>query len=371
MVDKRDMTDGTGLQTTESGMRVATRFETRGTFATLLDRLGLTLAISARPDQLLLVGGDNGGLTVAAAVVSRPLGLAVSPNRLAIATPRSIVVFANVPRLAPHHPGRPGYHDAFFLPRTVHLTGECQMHDMVFAPDRIIGANTAFSCICGVDDNFSFTPIWHPPFISEIRAEDRCHLNGFAAEDGELRYVTCLAATDTREGWRGDPDGNGVLIDAQTNQILCSGLCMPHSPRLTNGTLLLLNGGEGQVLRVDRATGATTVLASLPGFTHGLCVYGDILFVGLSQNRVSRSANPTPVARRHERLVAGVAAIEAATGRLLGVLEFTEGVTEIYDVQPLPGMRRAGIQGLSNDDGLIGTDTPETVFWRRRPPGAA
>jgi uncharacterized protein (TIGR03032 family) len=72
------------------------------------------------------------------------------------------------------------------------------------------------------------------------------------------------------------------LIDVRANRMLRSDLCMPHSPRIVDDRLYLLNGGKGEVLRIDRKTGAGAVLARLPGFTHGLCAHGGVLFVGLS-----------------------------------------------------------------------------------------
>jgi hypothetical protein len=42
-------------------------------------------------------------------------------------------------------------------------------------------------------------------------------------------------------------------------------------------------------------------------------------------------------------LVAGVAAVEAKSGRLLGILEFITGVEEIFDLQVLPDIRRGEI----------------------------
>jgi uncharacterized protein (TIGR03032 family) len=276
-------------------------------------------------------------------------------------------VFANVPRLAAHYPGRRDYYDAFFVPRTIHFTGECQMHDMVFEGDAVIGANTNYSCICRVDGKFSFTPLWMPSFITQLRAEDRCHLNGFVGQGGELCYLTALAATDTEAGWREKPQSAGVLIDARRNVIMRSDLCMPHSPRIIGNQLYVLNGGEGEVLRVDRADGRSTVVARLPGFTHGLCGSGGILFVGMSQNRISRRSEPPPVAQRYGELTAGVAAIDERTGKILGVLEFAAGVTEVYDVHVLPGIRRAGMQNILATDGFIGVETPNSVFWSKRP----
>jgi hypothetical protein len=107
-------------------------------------------------------------------------------------------------------------------------------------------------------------------------------------------------------------------------------------------------------------------MARLPGFTHGLCAHDGILFVGMSQNRASRKENPPPVAQRTSSLIAGVAAIDRQSGRVLGTLEFSDGVTEVYDVKALPGIRRAGMQDLLATDGYVGTETPNSVFWTKR-----
>jgi uncharacterized protein (TIGR03032 family) len=339
----------------------------RGNFVAVLDRLGLSLVLSTRPNHIVFVGAADGHLTCSASLIAQPIGLAAERGRIAVATARTIIVFANVERLAAHYPGKPDYYDAFFVPRALYFTGDCHMHDMVFSGGAIIGANTNFSCICRVDGGFSFTPLWRPSFISQLRAEDRCHLNGFAGEDNELRYVTALSASDTEGGWREAPDTGGILIDARTNAIMRSDLCMPHSPRIIDDELYMLNGGEGHVLRVDRATGASTVVAELPGFTHGLCAHGGVLFVGMSQNRASRKKNPPPLAQRLSSLVAGVAAIDLASGQILGALEFVAGVSEVYDLQPLPGIRRACMQNLLAIDGYVSVETPNSGFWMKRP----
>jgi uncharacterized protein (TIGR03032 family) len=339
----------------------------RGDFVAILDRLGISLALSTRPNHIIFLGAIDGQLTRTATPVTQPMGLAAEPGRIAVATARSVVVFANVPRLAAHYPGKRDYYDAFFVPRTIHFTGDCHMHDMVFAGEAVIGANTNFSCVCRIDGSYSFTPLWHPSFITQLRPEDRCHLNGFVGENGELRYVTALSSTDTEGGWRESLDSGGILIDAKANAIMRSDLCMPHSPRIVDGELYLLNGGEGEVLHVDRVTGQSEIVARLPGFTHGLASYQGILFAGMSQNRVSRKKNPPPVTQKVDRLCAGLAAIDLRSGRLTGGLEFTSGVTEIYDVQILPGMRRAGMQSVLASDGFVAVDTPNSVFWSRRP----
>ena len=340
--------------------------KTRGDFVAILDRLGISIILSTRPNLIVCLGALDGDLTLSATMLSQPMGLAVDAGRIAVATARTVMIFANVSRLAPHYPGKPNHYDAYFVPRTIHMTGDCHMHDMVFQGQALIGVNTNFSCVCRIDGVSSFTPLWQPPFITQLRAEDRCHLNGFAVEGSQLRYVTALAGTDGAHGWRERPIDQGILIDAERGATLRSDLCMPHSPRLVGDTLYVLNGGEGEVLTCNRETGSSEIVARLPGFTHGLSSHGGYLFVGMSQNRASRAANPPPLAQRREALIAGVAIIEERTGAIMGALEFDAGVTEVYDVQIIPGVRRAGLQNLLSNDRYIAVDTPNAVFWTRR-----
>ena len=75
-------------------------------------------------------------------------------------------------------------------------------------------------------------PHWQPFFISELAAQDRCHLNGLALENEQPRYVTALGAGDSQGSWRPTKFSGGVLMDVPTNQIILENLAMPHSPRI-------------------------------------------------------------------------------------------------------------------------------------------
>lgn len=355
-----------GVDMTEPSAPGTLDWSVRGDFTAILDGLGFSLALSVRPDAVVFLGADGGRQTLTVVPVPRAMGLATEGRRLAVASDRAVAVFVDTPELAPHHPVEPGRFDAYYVARTIHLTGPGELHDLAFDGDRLLATNTRFSCICAIDGSFSFVPLWHPPFISRLCPEDRCHLNGFVMEGGEIRYATSLSGSDERNGWRRDPDRTGRLIDARTGRTLRRDLCMPHSPRIVDGRLYVLNGGEGEVLEIDVVTGADRRVARLPGFTHGLAHHDGYLFVGLSYNRVSRAANPPPVARRYESLFAGVVAIETGTGRIAGSIEFAGGVSEVYDVQVLPGVRRAGLQGLDVPDGHFAVDTPHAKFWVTR-----
>jgi uncharacterized protein (TIGR03032 family) len=337
-----------------------------GRFLQVLEQLKCTLAISRRPSGVALLGVDNGIPTLAACMLPRSMGLAVDGNRLAIATVRELMIFHNVSSLAPHYPQRPNYYDAIFVPRTQHFTGYLDLHDMAFDKQIVLAINTRYSCLCVIDGFFNFTPIWQPPFVTEFTPEDRCHLNGMAFAERRVNYVTALGETNTPSGWRDNMADGGILMEVPSGRIVLGGLSMPHSPRVYNGKLYVLEGGRGLVLRVEPATGAKQVVAKLPGFTHGLAEYGGILFVGLSKLREKRGPQGLPIESERDSLVAGVAAVSADTGEVLGIMEFYNGVHEIFDVQVMPNIRRAEILGPQKWFEQPSMVTMKGGFWQTK-----
>lgn len=121
---------------------------------------------------------------------------------------------------------------------------------------RLIFVNTRFGCLATVSDECSFVPLWRPNHLKNVpfkEAGDRCHLNGLAMKDGWPAIVTSVSQTDEIEGWRDKRKGGGVVIDVATNEVVCAGLSMPHSPRWHNGKLWLTNSGTGHLGFVDFA----------------------------------------------------------------------------------------------------------------------
>src|SRR5688572_3287325 len=147
-------------------------------------------------------------------------------------------------------------YDRLYVPRVGYTTGDVDAHDIgVDADGRPVFVATHFSCLATVSDTHSLVPIWKPPFISRLAAEDRCHLNGLAMEDGKPKYVTAVAQTDVADGWREHRRDGGCVIDVQTNDIVLNGLSMPHSPRVHEGRLWLCDSGTGRFGYVDRNHG--------------------------------------------------------------------------------------------------------------------
>ena len=99
--------------------------------------------------------------------------------------------------------------------------------------------------------------------------------NGLAIKDGKPAYVTAVSETNVAEGWREHRSGGGVVVDINTDEVVCSGLSMPHSPRWHNGKLWLANSGTGEYGYVDFDTGKFEPVVFCPGFIRGATMHGN------------------------------------------------------------------------------------------------
>lgn len=316
-------------------------------FAALLAKLDASLVVSTyQSGKVVVVRADGQTLNTHFANYPSPMGLAFGPHYLAIGTRHHIFELRNVPtageRVTPA-----ARHDACFLPRRQHFTGDLQIHELAFAGEELWAVNTRFSCLVTFDRDHSFVPRWQPPFISALAPEDRCHLNGLCIVDGAPRYVTALATSDVAAGWRETKAVGGVLVDVASREIVVRGLAMPHSPRFHRGQLWLLESGKGELGRVDMAGGKVEPVIRLPGFTRGLAFAGRYAFVGLSQVRESVFAG-LPVSALEERSC-GVWVVDLETGSIAAFLRFEDAVQEIFDVQLLPGLRYPHVSDPSGE----------------------
>jgi uncharacterized protein (TIGR03032 family) len=255
-----------------------------------------------------------------------------------VGTEREVWEYRNQPAVA----GKvdpPGKHDACYVPRKIHVTGDIRIHEVGFASDELWIVNTRFSTLCTLDGDNSFVPRWRPPFVTHLAPEDRCHLNGMAIVDGRVRFVTALGATNTAGGWREHKASGGLLLDVDSGEIVLRGLSMPHSPRRYGDRFFMLESGKGTIVTVDLAAGRVETIAALPGFTRGLAFAGPFAFVGLSQVRESRVFSGIPVTERVAERQCGVYVIDLRSGRTAAFLRFEGDVREVFDVQVLHGTR--------------------------------
>jgi len=184
---------------------------------------------------------------------------------------------------------------------------------------------------------------WKPEFISTLIDEDRCHLNGLAMENGKPKYVTAVSRSNTIDGWRDRRANGGIVMDVARNEIVCEGLSMPHSPRLHEGQLWLLNSGTGDLgtVEFDRAGNGTFVpKVFCPGFLRGLSFSGNLAFVGLSKPRHKRFeglALDQKLKEADSEAWCGVQIIDLDKGSCVDWFRIDGSIGEVFDVAILPG----------------------------------
>ena len=306
----------------------------------ILAQLNISLVVSTyQAGKVILVRNDAGTINTHFRNFQKPMGIAAHQHRLCIGGAKTVWTLCNMPAVA--HKLEPlGKHDACYLPRHTHVTGDIDIHEMAWSDSPELWlVNTRFSCLCTLDQDHSFNPRWRPFFISALAPQDRCHLNGLALVGGHPRYVTALGETDTPGGWRANKASGGLLIDVDSNEIRLRGLSMPHSPRWYENQLWLLESGQGSLAVVDLPKQTWRTVTQLPGFTRGIDFLGPLAFIGLSQVRESAVFSGIPLVERLQERNCGVWVVNIHTGQTVAFLRFEEAVQEIFAVQVLRGIR--------------------------------
>lgn len=335
--------------------RPVLRIDCSRRFPDWLEECDLALALSTyQTGKLFLIGrGERGRLSIFERSFDRAMGLWASPDarELCLATLFQIWCFADV--LDGRH-DREGY-DRLYVPQLAWTTGELDIHDLARDREgRLLFVATLMSCLATVGERASLHPVWRPPFVSRLAAEDRCHLNGLALREGRPAFVTAVARSDVVDGWRDRRGDGGVVIELGTDRVVAEGLSMPHSPRWYRGRLWLLESGSGWLGFLDPARGRFERVTFCPGYARGLAFHGPWAVVGTSMPRGDAMfqglALDRELAARGAAPRCGLLVIDTDSGEIRHWLRFEGVVSELYDVAVLPGVRRPRAVGLRSDE---------------------
>lgn len=316
---------------------------TRG-FNGWLTRHRTSLAFTSyQSGRVYLVGVDERErVAILEVITGRAMGLWANDQRLLVATQNQLWQYDNALLPGQVLDGK----DRHFIARKAMTTGDLDIHDIsIDADGRVVFVNTLFSCLATLSDTYSFKPLWKPSFISRLAAEDRCHLNGLAMRDGQPAFVTATSRSDTVNGWRARRLSGGCVIDVGSGEIVTEKLSMPHSPRWHDGQLWVLESGTGHLGTVDLETGRFDRKVFCPGFLRGLAFHSHFALVGLSLPRdgsFSGLALDDELKKRDTDPWCGIQIIDLRTGDIVEWLRFEAGVTELFDVVTLPGVRNPG-----------------------------
>ncbi len=302
--------------------------------------------------KLLLFGRKpDGGLGVFERNFTRCMGLWGEGQTLWLSSQFQLWRLENILRPGEVYQG----HDRLYVPKAGHTTGDLDIHDIVIeSSGRLVFVATGFGCLATLNQRYSFTPLWRPGFLSKLAAEDRCHLNGLALEDGHCRYVTAVSTSDVVDSWRDRRRDGGVVLEVPASRVVAEGLSMPHSPRLHRGELWLLNSGTGFLGKIDRQSGRFEPVTFCPGYLRGLAFVGDYAVVGLSRPRHDKTfgglALDKELIERDSPARCGLHVIDLRTGDVAHWVRLEGMVSELYDVVALPGVVRPMAFGFRTDE---------------------
>jgi uncharacterized protein (TIGR03032 family) len=298
--------------------------------------------------KLFLLGRrPDGVLAVFERTFSRAMGLWADGQTLWLGTRYQIWRFENALRPGEEYQG----HDRLYVPRVGYTTGDLDVHDVaVDAAGVVVFVATLFGCVATLSARDSFRPLWRPPFLGKLTAEDRCHLNGLALREGRVRYVTAVSTSDVADGWRDRRRDGGCVLEVPGGQTVAAGLSMPHSPRVHGGELWVHNSGTGYFGKVDLARGIFEPMTFCPGYLRGLAFVGKYAVVGLSRPRHDRTfgglALDEELTRHAAEARCGLQVIDLTSGNVVEWVRLEGMVSELYDIATLPGVVRPTALGF-------------------------
>lgn len=317
---------------------------------TLQSDLGFSLVLGTRAtgDLHLISAKKSGGVHLHVQKFPLCMGIASWQDQLWVACASDVRQYTDILQHPEVHSTE---FERCYVPKSIHFTGHLDTHEIAVDQNgQLLLVSSQYSAVVSLSSTHSARVVWNPDFISALKAEDRCHLNGLCLQNGELKYVTLFARTDQPSGWRSRSFESGEIIDVNTGEPVCQGLVQPHSPRLYRGSLYVLNSGAGEFGRVNSKTGRFECIAYVAGYGRGLSFAGDYAIFGVSRPRTDAYI---PGLKLHDRLHAmntqdrcALVAVHLLTGEVIEGIQFHGAVRELFDTQVIEQCRSVSMMDM-------------------------
>jgi uncharacterized protein (TIGR03032 family) len=229
------------------------------------------------------------------------------------------------------------------------LAGCVYLHDLAMIGGVLHGAATGENAVVTLGPAGDATRVWWPRSIERngrpVFERNHIQLNAIAA--GTTLQTSYFAASSLdlgarRPGHRNYPvEGRGVVLSGASREPVAGGLTRPHSLRRHRGRLWVANSGQGELALVSPPT--ITPVAKLPGWTRGLCLDGDVAFVGTS--RVIPRFRAYAPGVDIDRCVCGVHAVDLRSGPVRASYTWPAG-NQIFAIEVVPARFTGGFPML-------------------------
>lgn len=321
----------------------------------LIDNRVSLLISTYKQHKLLCLGlQEDGNLSLFFTDLLRPMGIYYDEKTQTIYSSNlgNIIQYENVGE----NMTIIGKFDALFVPKRIDLCPDIDIHDIRYSEkyDKIFFVSPVYNSVLTVSKHKSFDVFWTPNFISKthngkLSREDRCHLNGIALVNGLPKYVTAACTRDYYYAWK-EHHGEGVVIDIETNEIVCGNLYAPHSPGWYKDRLYIGEAGTGYFGYVDLQKKEFVPKKFLPGFIRGITFVNNYALVTLSKDRHCVCFADIPLGKtlqeNGQSSMCGFCVINLESFDIIEYLEFS-GVDEVYDIVALPNIMRPRIADFS------------------------
>lgn len=180
---------------------------------------------------------------------------------------------------------------------------------------------------------------------------DTWHVNGVHVRDGRL-FASAFGMHATHDDLTanlGKP--TGVIFDVATRQVVVSALRCPHDPQFIDGGWFVSNSRAGEILLIDECTGGRTRTLNLGGWTRGVAIDEERMYVGISAERHTDA----------ETGRAEIAVVDRKTWKELARVELP--CREVHSVALVPrSFRMALRRGLRTNAVRVSVQDNEDLF---------
>ena len=195
------------------------------------------------------------------------------------------------------------------------------LHDVLTTADGIYAVFTESNQVVHLDAEYRVVESWR--FGDE---PDSAHVNSMTIHNGRL-VASMFGRFRTHRGYKGATRKAGLVVDVRTSQPLIEGLSQPHS-LVSIGDELWLCSSEDQSVHVYDGNYQLKRVVSLPGYTRGLAMGRDHLYVGLSRSRNTTGSDVG------EFDTAVIAVLDRGSLDVVGYVPLPH--REIYDIRVAP-----------------------------------
>jgi acetolactate synthase-1/2/3 large subunit len=203
-------------------------------------------------------------------------------------------------------------------------------HDLAWDGHEFLAVSTMSNSVLWLSASGEVTRSW--------RADgdgDAWHLNSLFPVDGTVVAAAFGRFSKHRDWSDGRAAGAGIVFDLLTGEDVLTGLSCPHDPRLVDGLWLVCNSAQRELVAVEASSGTLRRRVQLEGWTRGLAVDEDLIYVGESANR----ASPVPGE------LGSVAVVDRRTWSVVDRLPLP--CQEVFDVvQVSPAIARGVAKGF-------------------------